>query len=58
MFDNIYSIFSMDGYGIYVWPCYALLLVLLSWQIYVAIKRNITIQQNITQDLRDGSSSD
>lgn len=58
MFEYIFKLFHMGGYGIYVWPCYALLLGLLTWQIYAAIKRNLAMHLKIKQDQSAGSNSD
>lgn len=38
---------SFGGYGIYIWPCYILLLALISWQIFAALRRNLSMHAKI-----------
>lgn len=49
---------DMGGYGIYVLPSYAFLLVIISWQLFAAIQRNRKIHVQLKQNLWSGSGSD
>lgn len=58
MLSVIFNLFDMGGYGIYVWPCYGLLLLLITWQVLRALRKSIymrdTIRQNSWPDRVDG----
>lgn len=56
MFDFVLQLFDMGGYGIYVWPCYALLLSVISWLIFSSLKRNIAMRTNLKQNLWSNDS--
>lgn len=58
MFEHFLKICDMNGYGIYIWPSYALLLIVIAWQIFAAIKRNAAVHSKLKQDLWSGSNSD
>lgn len=47
MLGYIYTICDLGGYGVYIWPCYILLLTLLAWQILSAIKRNAEMHKRV-----------
>jgi heme exporter protein D len=44
--------FSMGGYGVYVWPSYAVTFVLLALEVLMVVKRKRAIAR--TTALRDG----
>lgn len=45
--SKLISLFDMAGYGVYVWPCYVLLLGFIGWQVFVALKKNTAVRKNI-----------
>ena len=51
MFSAIFNILYMNGYGVYVLSCYGLFLILITWQVVTAIKRNIITRSKLTQQL-------
>ncbi len=58
MLKHLLQLCNMGGYGVYVWPSYILLLTLISWQVFAALKKNLAIQNKLKQDLWSGSNSD
>lgn len=58
MLRYFFSLWEMGGYGIYIWPSYALLLAIISVFIFRAIRCNLQMQKKIRQDLWSGSDSD
>ncbi len=58
MSEYVVNLCSMGGYGIYVWPCYVLLLGLLTWQIFAALKKNIAVHSKLKKDMWSGTNSD
>lgn len=50
MFEAMYNFWYMNGYGVYVWPCYILLLLTLSIYILQSIRRNILTHQKLKSD--------
>ncbi len=51
MLEYILQRCDMSGYGIYVWPCYALFLLTLSWQIFKALRRDLLVHSKLKQEL-------
>lgn len=51
MFNWILQLFDMGGYGVYIWPCYALLLSIIAWLIFSSLRRNIAMRTNLKQNL-------
>lgn len=58
MLNYIFKILNMNGYGIYVWSCYSLFMLLITWQVVVALRRNVLMRGNLKQHLWAGSTSD
>lgn len=58
MFKQLFSMCAMGGYGKYIWPCYAILLILISWQIFATVRRDTLIHNKLKQSLRSEVSRD
>lgn len=58
MYEYFLNLCDMGGYGKYIWPCYALLLVVISWQIFAALKRNLWLHSKLKQDTWSIKNSD
>lgn len=58
MLSKIISFFDMGGYGIYIWPCYALLLLTLTWQVLRALRKSIYMRDILKQNVWSGTNSD
>ena len=58
MYETLVSFFVANGYGVYIWPCYVLLLALISWQLIMALKKNSIVRKNIAKNLQLGLISD
>lgn len=41
------DLFAMDGYGPYVWSCYALFVLMLLWDFAMPLLRNRNVQRDI-----------
>jgi heme exporter protein CcmD len=56
MFKYLLQFFDMGGYGIYVWPCYAILLLMLSWYVVSIFKKNIAVRKSLANIWSENSS--
>lgn len=53
MFEEFMTFCAMGGYGKYVWPCYALLLILIIWHIVATVRRDVSVHRNLKQDFEN-----
>ncbi len=59
MVSNIVmEFFRANGYGSYIWPCYAFLFLLIILQLTFSIRENFVVRQKILHSLQDGNSSE
>lgn len=52
MYEALVNFFTANGYGVYIWPCYGLLLLLISWHLIMSLKKNFTVRKNLLQHLQ------
>lgn len=58
MVEFLVNFFVANGYGIYIWPCYVLLFLLISWQLIRALRVGTLVRKNLIQSLQNGFISD
>ena len=52
-FDMLSKILIMGGYGIYIWPCYLIFILVFSWHLYAALKTSVNIKKKILLDKQE-----
>lgn len=58
MFNYLFKVLDMNGYGVYVWSCYGVFVSLLAWQVVAALRRSVLMQGNLKQELWSRENSD
>jgi len=58
MSNHWWDVVAMDGYGAYIWPCYALFVLVISSSLISTLKKHRVVRNNIKQTLDVGTSSD
>ncbi len=56
MLTNIIKNLDMGGYGIYVWPCYFLLLLVITWNVFSAFRRHLMLRKALKKDIWHGTA--
>jgi heme exporter protein CcmD len=57
VYNEILEFLAMGGYAVYIWPCYALLIIVLFWHLYRALITNKNLKVKL-KHLYLGSNSD
>ncbi len=58
MFSYIFKILNMNGYGIYVLLSYGLFLLVITWRVVAALKRNVVTRGNLKKHIWSGTVSE
>lgn len=51
--NQILEFLHMGGYGLYIWPCYLIFILVFSWHLYAALKTAVNIKKKILLDRQE-----
>lgn len=51
--NQILEFLHMGSYGIYIWPCYLIFILVFGWHLYSALKTSVNIKKKILLDRQE-----